>query len=762
MSAEFFGSLHSKYGWLGAFEMSLLCSIYANQTPLLEKLCENVIKQNRSDFKASFTRYSANVNQTLGAIKMRCGLHVIDAKDLGEDLNPCNSLDIQGLTRLIELSVDLTSNLLCFVSSIPSVAEFLFYDANDLPRNLCEFLEVVLKCLFWSVRAMDDNEASLVLSLKLKTSASNLVEVFRIILEDYILKNIECVVVETALPFLNDVIEMYWARQLFDVDPLIKRALQEFMNWAEKGNPNFLKEVHDLTSKLESESPADVFESCPSGSANGADNLQRALNEVKQLIPEVDDKVVKYYLLASNLSVEESVNLIFENNFSIPEGANFDDFVEPEPPKTLTVFKEKEEELTPSMMKDIVTKYSNVQEGDDLDVQANGFEDDVIQTSSQSNELPDFRHIFVNTESRQLSVEYDDEYDDTYDHGVEVVDSFNNGDVGFSVQNPNWGAAKWTAGISAKRNNWDESDEDEEVENQTSESSNQKASESNTLPQNFHQGQFSSGAYSKRGQGSKGFNSGNQRNKGGFSAHQKNRDENASNETSNSLSENPRTSYPNQPKSAKSHRRTEYQDDWGQPTENKNENQSVKCENPPRTSVSNHPRSFRIHQQNSSGDGRNGSMTSRGKNDQFSNDRFSNERRPYSDAGGSKYYNTSSGARPKEFKQQPASDRPGQSKGVGHFGKGTAFDDNNDRQSHRDKPSNVDTNAQKQNDGTAESSRGSGLDQKEEPRKPMGRGRGYVNKYKNDDVEHKTKTANPHNRKAASAKKTNYNVPNFQ
>ena len=108
MSAEFFGSLHSKYGWLGAFEMSLLCSIYANQTPLLEKLCENVIKQNRSDFKASFTRYSANVNQTLGAIKMRCGLHVIDAKDLGEDLNPCNSLDIQGLTRLIEISVDLT------------------------------------------------------------------------------------------------------------------------------------------------------------------------------------------------------------------------------------------------------------------------------------------------------------------------------------------------------------------------------------------------------------------------------------------------------------------------------------------------------------------------------------------------------------------------------------------------------------------------------------------------------------------------------
>ena len=705
MSADFFGNLHSKYGWLGAFEMSLLCSIYANQSPLLQKLCENVIKHNRSDFKSSFTRYSANVKQTLSVIKMRCGLHVVDCNDLSEEFNPCNSLDVSGLTRIIDLCVDLTSNLLCFADSVPSVVELLFYDTNDLLRHICNFVEVTLKCLFWSVRMLEDSDLSSVLTLKLKTSASNSVEIVRLTLEDYVSKNFETGVVETALVFLQDFIQLYWVRQLFEVDPIVRNLLHALMSWAENGNPNFLKDLDDLMTNLDSEPPSDVVD-FDGSSSNGVDNLQKALSEVKQLIPEVDDKVVKYYLLASNLSVEESVNLIFENNLSIPEGASFDDFVEPEKPTFQKVFRKKDEELTPSMMNNIVERYGNVEEGgDDFSNEVVIMENNAIETAPSSR-APDFRTIFENPVGRSLSLEYDDEYDDTYDNVAEVADSFENGDIGFSVQNPNWGAAKWTTRMGGNRNDWLDCDE-ENSGDQDAGTSNQEIASSN-LPQSSYR---SSGGYHNKGKNENNKGSFNQRNKVGASSPFIQQRNNQSENIERSVEDTGRVSYASQPRSFRSHRRTDYGSD-------------MDC-----------------------------AETGGGNRKQFSND----NRDPFnSSCGGVRLNNNPTGTRPKEFRQQRAPGKQVQGRSGNGFNKGdnNNFRSDTNRQLTSANPSFV-------TEGTEDAATNPASELREVSKKPMGRGRGFVNRYNDDNDEHKTKSSNPHNRKAAAARKNNHNVPNF-
>ena len=558
MSPEYFGRLHCQSKWFDAIEMSNFCSIYYQQSPLLSKLCENIIKQNESDFRARFQMYSEGIIKTMNSVKRACGLTIIDMSELSLELNPTAGLDLFTIYKLSSLCLDLTSNLYAFADSVPKVVEFLFYDPGNILDRLLEFVENVLKALTWTVLQVEDVEIRSGLMQNLKISASNVISLIKLVIENFLLSSLSKDSWLDCVEFLTKLFEQNWTRNCFDIDTTLHDSIAQLTIFSSKKENKGKLDMSTfmvLENKLNDDLPVFQMPSSQSGSdpqtstsynvsdINGSDNkMKEAVLQVKEIISHVDDLIIEYYLERRNLSIDLTINDLFENNCNLPEGITLSDLrkSKQETEEGLKGDRNKpgtksKADFSSDMKNDIVSKYGFV---NDFDADTEFESHQATSANARNVLIADIRDA-----ENVNEFEYEDEYDDTYDNSVRVADSFENREIGFQVQNPNWGTSSWKTGVGAKVADWQvEDDENDDDENQEQPEPNQ----ANGYPNQPNRVGAFRGNSNQNSDGQK-FESSKSRSKYGRKF------EPQSGVDSQSPS---RESFANQPKSKKSHRHT--------------------------------------------------------------------------------------------------------------------------------------------------------------------------------------------------------------
>ena len=473
MSPDYFGQLHVQAGWFAPKEMANFCSIYYQQSVLLSKICESIVTNSREDFKLKFWNYSAGIIGAIQSIKRACGLNLLDPNDLSTEFNPAAGLDLYALFRMADLSLELTSNLYAFSDTVDLVLELVAtkHESCSLLDELLSFVENVVKSLMWTVLQIEDHQIKSTLIQNLKLAASNVISITKLVVEKFRLANLTIENFQDTIELFDTLLDLEWTRSCFDIDTLIHDSVAQltiFSSKKENRDKVSMSNLIQLQSRLNEEIPTEKLSATiaqnkqPSTSQNfdsnqssEASKLLEALKKVKEIITDVDDIIIEFYLEKRNLSVDLTINDLFENNCELPAGVSRR-YLEAQKSSTnssLKTISKKSDEFSSDMQHDIVSKYGFVED----------FEFDSVQKSSNKREQISLHQIRESEEANAF--EYDDEYDDTYDNSMPVADSFDNKEFQFQVKNPNWGSRNWITGGGPRKAAWDfEDDEDEEDE----------------------------------------------------------------------------------------------------------------------------------------------------------------------------------------------------------------------------------------------------------------------------------------------------------